>query len=451
LFDLIPYYGQQYAKAIAGVLLSRQNHWTKQLPMNPILAGTIADAEYKGQAAAKLMVDEEDTTKCQNHKLKKVYEVVETKTNFYKLDFLLITEVASYFAANVNIQRELSSHQRINELAELSLFLYNDTRWESRYQVLKRFLELKESIVEIFRKKGILLEEWREKVSDFLDDAFFERCRKYLVFLKEMNRVSLFYQTQKFPTGCFVPLMILYLMDLSKPNKQMDAPYLLDFKNCLYSAIKEYMYKPILTTKNNFLKAALLHPGVAKIVFNKVGVELINECFDSILTDALSMENVEKEHQNDVLSMENVEKENQNDEISFLTPSINYYRNTIINTSTEFPNVFPWKDLNKNGLINEFSHMEFWKDVALKGINFNKGKCAHILKAASMILAQPAGESIDESTFSSVGNTMRKDRLSLTSMKIEQITIIRMFIRNFKWEPITLHQWFETQMANQIK
>jgi len=90
-------------------------------------------------------------------------------------------------------------------------------------------------------------------------------------FSKKMNRVSLFYQTQKFPTGCFVPLMILYLMDLSKPNKQMDAPYLLDFKNCLYSAIKEYMYKPILTTKNNFFKSCTVTSRSSKDCFQQGG------------------------------------------------------------------------------------------------------------------------------------------------------------------------------------
>jgi len=71
------------------------------------------------------------------------------------------------------------------------------------------------------------------------------------------------------------------------------------------------------------------------------------------------------------------------------------------------------------------------------------------LKAAAMLLAQPAGESIDESTFSSVGATIRKDRSRLAPMKIEQITIIRVFIRNFKWNPQNLHEWFEKQIASQ--
>ena len=260
--DLIPYYGQQFAKAIAGALLERQRHWTSQLSNSVILAGAIADAEYKGQAAAKIMVGEEETTKCQNHKLKKVYEEVESKCSTYKKDFTVITKVATFIAANGNIRRELSSHQRIDELSELSLFLYNETRWESRYKVVKRFEELKESIVEIFNKID-QLGEMKQIVDDFLEDSFFSRLSSYLCFLREMNQISLFYQTQRFPTGCFVPLIILHLMNISTPNKAMDPPFLFSFKETLQSAVKYYMFEPILEENNNFLKASLLHPGIA--------------------------------------------------------------------------------------------------------------------------------------------------------------------------------------------
>jgi len=104
----------------------------------------------------------------------------------------------------------------------------------------------------------------------------------------------------------------------------------------------------------------------------------------------------------------------------------------------------------RNGSINGFNHLDFWKEVATKRLHFHNAKCHHLLKVASMLLAQPAGESIDESVFSSVGATMRKDRSALSPMKIEQITTIRMFIRNFKWNPNHLHQWFENQINSQL-
>jgi len=98
------------------------------------------------------MVGEEGTTKCQNHKLKKVFEEMNQNTVFFKRDFDAITEVATFVSTNGNIRRELSANQRINELSELSLFLFNETRWEGRPKVLKRFIDLKESLVEIFKR-----------------------------------------------------------------------------------------------------------------------------------------------------------------------------------------------------------------------------------------------------------------------------------------------------------
>jgi len=260
---------------------------------------------------------------------------------------------------------------------------------------------------------------------------FFVRCKGYLFVLEELNRVSLFYQTQRFPIGCFVPLMILHLMKFTQPKENMDPLYLSDLKSCLNNAIKKYMHQPILENENSFLKAALLHPGVAKIVCSQVNQQLIHKTFKSIISDAVFID------------------ADDSDCEAFVSISLKFYRETIIGDTIKLPVSLPWKDLTEKGSINGFGHLEFWKDVAGKGFQFHNGKCAHLKKVASMLLAQPAGESIDESTFSSVGVTMRKERSRLAPMKIEQITIIRMFIRNFKWDPYLLHKWFERQIESQ--
>jgi hypothetical protein len=52
-----------------------------------------------------------------------------------------------------------------------------------------------------------------------------------------------------------------------------------------------------------------------------------------------------------------------------------------------------------------------------------------------MLGSMPAGESIEEVTFSSTDATMQKNRASLGVSRIEQITVIRMFIRRQKWHP----------------
>ena len=60
---------------------------------------------------------------------------------------------------------------------------------------------------------------------------------------------------------------------------------------------------------------------------------------------------------------------------------------------------------------------------------------------ASMVLAVPAGESVDEFTFSSTQRTFTVDRNSLSPSQLEQITVVRMFIRNFGWSPTDLAVW----------
>lgn len=44
--------------------------------------------------------------------------------------------------------------------------------------------------------------------------------------------------------------------------------------------------------------------------------------------------------------------------------------------------------------------------------------------------AFPAGEAVDEFTFSSSGLTFSKGRASMDPLTLEQVTVIRMFIRN---------------------
>jgi hypothetical protein len=420
--DMIPFYGNLFAESIAAVLKTRQDHWTQD---KHITSGIIGDADAKGQAAAKLIVGIEDTSKCQNHKLKKVYEVAEENSKNFKQDFQSIVSLVSYVSVNVNVKREIQSFQKINDLLELGLILFNETRWEGRYKTLSRFIELEESLVDFFSKSE-LLKHWQLNVQDFLESTFFTRCKAYLVFLKEMNSVSLFYQTQKFATGCFVPLMILHLLKFTTPNEYMDPKYLFEFKTALHNAVHEYMFKPICQKENTFLKSSLMHPGIAPFICHHLNSELIRECFEAIINDALTLCNDKEE-----------------DDFSFIKLSLEYYQKHFIGTSLTLPDQLPWQSLFEKGEINGYSHMDFWKQVVT--VNKFGGKCSHLIQVAAMLLAHPAGESIDESAFSGVGSTMRKDRSRLSPHRIEQISIIRSYIRNFKWNPQKLQEWMEYQ------
>ncbi len=58
---------------------------------------------------------------------------------------------------------------------------------------------------------------------------------------------------------------------------------------------------------------------------------------------------------------------------------------------------------------------------------------APLLDVAAMMLCHPAGESFDEFSFSSAGGTLTKLRNSMGPLRVEQCTVIRMYIRQFGW------------------
>ena len=64
-----------------------------------------------------------------------------------------------------------------------------------------------------------------------------------------------------------------------------------------------------------------------------------------------------------------------------------------------------------------------------------------------MLLAQPAGESVDEFAFSSSGMTLTKERTCLAQMTVEMLTVIRMYIRNFSWTPGAIDAWVRSHSA----
>jgi len=435
LLDVIPFRGQQFAECYAAALAERQSHWTNDMKPEPVRAGGMADSESKPQAGGRLLYGD-DMSRCQNHKLKKVYEVGEQNSLNFRHDFAALTSMISYVEGNANIARNLAYYQDINNLSRLGVILYNATRWESRYLCTKQLCKLENSLPQVFTDEE-QLQIWREDCRDFLTPSYFARMRGYLVILKDMNRVSKLYQTQSFPTGCFVPLCISYLKWKTKPDPAMDSQFLLNFKEAFHQAIDEYMWIPVMTKANNFLKAALLHPGVSAVISKFLPVKLIDKCYDAILEDA---EVFVGDKSNPRYQMQK----------NFLTLSLQAYRAYVGSVAppdipdADYSNYVSDVDFSQVRAVGEVlghDHIGFWGKVAKEGQLFLEGSLLYCLPVAAMLLAQPAGEAVDEFAFSSSGATYTKTRSSLSPMRVEMITVIRMFIRNFKWSPSKIDEY----------
>jgi hypothetical protein len=286
LLDLIPFNGLQFAETMAGALRERQENWTRGATNDLLLSSAIADAESKGQAAGKLIVGDDDQLKCQNHKLKKVYEVGETNSGQYLLDFTAFAALCSSAASRGNVVDVLSNYQFLNDLCALDFVNYNDTRWEGRYAVISRAVHLELSMVmnsDLHRLP--VVQEQRLIVHDFLEAIYFARLKSYKIVLKNLNDVSKCYQTQSFPVGCFVPLLNHYMYECCASNTANESGALVAMKNSFAAAIKQYLVQPVVSECNNFLKSAMFHPGVLRMIQckNIVDVDVLNKCWNSSL------------------------------------------------------------------------------------------------------------------------------------------------------------------------
>lgn len=95
--------------------------------------------------------------------------------------------------------------------------------------------------------------------------------------------------------------------------------------------------------------------------------------------------------------------------------------------------------------------IEFWQLVTKGAHGSGLEYLRNLLPVAAMLLASPAGESQDEFVFSTTGRVFTDDRNSLSPVRLEQITVITMFIKNFKWSQHKLNQWVKQALQQHEK
>jgi hypothetical protein len=84
--------------------------------------------------------------------------------------------------------------------------------------------------------------------------------------------------------------------------------------------------------------------------------------------------------------------------------------------------------VTKTGEICSIAALDFWHKV---DSDANTIHLATLKPLASMVLVLPAGKSHDEFVFSTTGQIFSKDWNAMSAARLEQITVIVMFIQNF--------------------
>ena len=137
-----------------------------------------------------------------------------------------------------------------------------------------------------------------------------------------------------------------------------------------------------------------------------------------------------------------------------ITAALAFYREKCVVAHEAQDLVIDWKALHKGACLG-VSHLDFWaavirQDERMQGKDekIRLKRCSDALPVAAMLLAIPAGESVDEFSFSSSQRTLSKERNSLLPVNVEQITVIRMFIRSFGLSPMQLDDWMRDHLPS---
>jgi hypothetical protein len=372
---------------------------------------------------------EENMQKCQNHALLWVFNIARHLSAMFNSDLTVLEEMCSFVAGNGNVSTVLRRYQHTNSIASLAVLTGCDTRWEATKLQVGRVLQLIASL-------PILLEidtirALKAKVGDFLLPTYFEQLQNYYKLLCIANDVSLLYQTQRFPTGCLVPVAIQFLVN-SFTKTGMEGVYLAEYMDAFLNGLTQRMVQPIIQRKNNFLLSALMHPGVAAFLGRSgcVSNNVLEQCWSAIEVEALLL----------------VEAEERETHKVFVSASLTVYKALI--PTGDLP-LIDINDLKSSGTYFGVSHMLFWQSVVLKK-HPKHDKLSHLVPVASMLLAQPSGESVDEFAFSSACRTLTCDRNSLVPTTVEQITIIRMFVKEFNWSHLELDKYVQEALEQHL-
>ncbi len=432
--DFIHVQTSHWSEVLSGVLQERQECWTAGLDPEPIVAGGIADGASDVQSAGKqafgdgLEGTDDDMNRCQNHMMKGAYEVLEKAAPEFKA---AIDATAALFVSvsnSANVNKMLRAYQDVNEISTAALYVYNDTRWEGRLRLLECALKLRMSLPCL--KEYATQQAIGQGCPDFLEDAFFQRLAVYHKHLKVVDNVSRLFQTQRFPTG---HLVLLAYNELAKSFQQLpdlaaEPPMETRFRSALHAAIRDGLVAPITTRSNAFAKSAIFHPDICRLLQHGVVSEpVFNLCVAAVRNDIEALSG----------------------EKSVTTTMVNLIFDMYLKMCKDRPAAafMGFDALKESGFYGQTDAMSYWR-----GIGKDVGNpFASLIPIASMLLALPAGESHNEFVFSTSGRIFTRDRNAMSAMRLEQVTVLVMFIRNCGWSQEDLMKWFQKAKSEVLR
>ena len=434
--DLIPLSCSAYGEFVAMAIQSRiQYHKFDKC----VFMASFSDSG-SNCVLAKGILTPGDEEPCFHHTLKLMLDDViggETADRAVNAtvakDLLVVGLLVAIVRATPNLRNEMSLAAEKSAIDDLELIAANITRWEGRFNALSRFLEMKEALIKMHHKK--CFEPFVDKSknsfpADFLQPPFIQRLNSYKDLLERFHLISIAGQSQSEPTLSCVAHWVWSMEEILTEN-----------------AADSSIMKS--------LKADLLHSWDRRMsVFVKIETDDDGEV--SVLPNAIKAGILDARHSNEV------QKRLSKDELVYVRDAIIDDTLTMCQKQSLHKPVRSAMEGSWEGLLSllsgatayEGTCLAWWRELKNSGEEA-ASVYVHFFRSVRIFLSMPAGSSPSECVFSSTTDMVTKKRNSLGDDTLEQMTIVRHFLRSDRYQFRTMYNKMEglakKQMAMDVR
>lgn len=343
------------------------------------------------------------------------------------LDLQSVGLLVAIVRPNAQLRAEVLRVAEKVGIEKLELIAANITRWEGRYSALKRFLELREALMKVHEKHFFDPFVARAKGSfpeDFMSESYFRRLGAYKDLLERFHKISKAGQSQTEPTLSCVPHWIWSMEPLLSPSNA-DSAVIQTLKSDLLRSCKKRMSVFVAISFDdsgevnvlpNAIKAALLDPRHSHEVQQRLNMPELCAARDGVVADTLLL-----------------------------------YQNENLHNAIEQSMVGVFDTLMgclRSARGYQGSALKWWRE--LKAKPDEAMVYSHYFLSARIFLSMPAGSSPSECVFSSTTDMVTKKRNCLGDDTLEQMTIVRHYVRSpwYKFDVLAKKMEAEAEKRN---
>ena len=386
---------------------------------------------------AKELLTPKDAEPCFNHNVKHSHDdvCVGSPSNpalcrVAALDFLSMALVIAAIRGTSVLRAAFTSALKTAELPDLELIAANLTRWEGRVNALKRILALRQAFVHITDHLRPYIEKSPLSFpEDFLLDAYWKRLEvAYKPVLDVLHAISKKAQAQHVPTLSSVPHWVHMSLSACTVSEN-DGSVTKEFKEAMFTSLTHRMSVFVTIVRDddgdaivipNAIKAAILDPRHSRETCARLSSQDLHDIRAIIIEDTVALF-----------------PENRQDLVADLMPRAWDLLLAQLDKAADL-------QLDGEGCL------AWWRNFSIDDAKYGNTYSPWI-RSARMYLAMPAGGAPSEIGFSSTGEMVTKKRNSLGDETLEQMTIVRHYVRQPGFDFVKMAEAIGESAAEAIK